>query len=88
MVLNVLSKCFSSSGAGGLEIVHTLLDLCVSSFRRDHGNILCIAPMLTDDPRRACSIEINNSILFASVLVFHWFWHFSVAIELSAPLRR
>ena len=30
----------------------TLLDLCVSSLRRGHANLLCIAPMLTDDPRR------------------------------------
>ena len=32
----------------------TLLDLCVcvSSLRRGHANILCIVPILTDDPRR------------------------------------
>ena len=30
----------------------TLLDLCVSSLRRGHANLLCIVPMLTDDPRR------------------------------------
>ena len=30
----------------------TLLGLCVSSLRRDHANLLCIVPMLTDDPRR------------------------------------
>ena len=30
----------------------TLLDLCVSSLRRGHANILCILPNLTDDPRR------------------------------------
>ena len=30
----------------------TLLDLCVSSLRRVHVNLLCIAPTLTDDPRR------------------------------------
>ena len=27
----------------------TLLDLCVSSLRRGHANILCIVPFLTDD---------------------------------------
>ena len=26
--------------------------VCVSSLRRGHANILCIAPILTDDPRR------------------------------------
>ena len=29
-----------------------LLDLCVSSLRRGHFNLLCIAPSLPDDPRR------------------------------------
>ena len=30
----------------------TLLDLCVSSLRRGHANLLCIIPILTDDSRR------------------------------------
>ena len=30
----------------------TLLDLCVSSLRRGHANLLCVVPILTDDPRR------------------------------------
>ena len=30
----------------------TLLDLCVSSLRRGQANLLCIVPILTDDPRR------------------------------------
>ena len=61
----------------GLQ-VHTckklvsLLDLCVSSLRRGHANLLCIVPILTDDPRREsilnfrlkCStIHGNNRIL-------------------------
>jgi hypothetical protein len=29
----------------------TLLDLCVSSLRRGHANLLCSVPILTDDPR-------------------------------------
>ena len=33
----------------------TLLDLCVSSLRRGHANLLCIVPSLTDDPRRESS---------------------------------
>ena len=32
--------------------ISTLLDLCVSSLRRGHANLLCIVPILTDDPRR------------------------------------
>ena len=30
----------------------TLLDLCGSSLRWGHANLLCIVPMSTDDPRR------------------------------------
>ena len=50
----------------------SLLDLCVSSLRRGHANLLCIVPILTDDPRREskcifrseCStIHENNRIL-------------------------
>ena len=35
-----------------IYMLFTLLDLCVSSLRRVHANLLCIVPMLTDDPRR------------------------------------
>jgi len=35
----------------------TLLDLCVSSLRRGHANLLCIVPILTDDPRRESKKE-------------------------------
>ena len=35
----------------------TLLDLCVSSLRRGHANLLCIVPILTDDPRRESEIS-------------------------------
>ena len=33
----------------------TLFDLCVSSLRRGHANLLCIVPILSDDPRRESS---------------------------------
>ena len=33
----------------------TLLDLCVSSLRRGHANLLCIVPILTDVPRKDSS---------------------------------
>ena len=39
----------------------TLLDLCVSSLRRGHANLLCIVAILTDDPRR-------ESLLLSSLL--------------------
>ena len=34
----------------------TLLDLCVSSLRRGHANLLCIVPILTDDLRRGSNM--------------------------------
>ena len=37
-----------------------LLDVCVSSLRRGHANILCIVPSLTDDPRRESSQVIRD----------------------------
>ena len=42
------------SGMGMLEGKKfcTLLDLCVSSLRRGHANLLCIVPILADVPRK------------------------------------
>ena len=37
----------------------TLLDLCVSSLRRGHANLLCIVPILTDDPRRESEMKLR-----------------------------
>ena len=43
----------------------TLLDLCVSSLRRGHANLLCIVPILTDDPRRESNNEgVQNLLVF------------------------
>ena len=36
----------------------TLLDLCVSSLRRGHANLLCIVPILSDDPRRESGFRV------------------------------
>ena len=38
----------------------TLLDLCVSSLRRGHANLLCIVPILTDDPRRESEMKCSR----------------------------
>ena len=35
-----------------MKSLFALLDVCVSSLRRGHAYLLCIVPMLTDDPRR------------------------------------
>ena len=38
----------------------TLLDLCVSSLRRGHAYLLCIVPMLTDDPRGESELKYRR----------------------------
>ena len=41
-------------------------DLCVSSLRRGHANLLCIVPILTDDPRReseCCASRFRHTLL-------------------------
>ena len=38
-------------GERGEKNLVTLLDLCVSSLRRGHANLLCIVPILSDDLR-------------------------------------
>jgi len=39
-------------------LLFTPLDLCVSSLRRGHANLLCIVPSLTDDPRREYTLPV------------------------------
>ena len=47
----------------------TLLDLCVSSLRRGHANLLCIVPILTDDLRRGSDFDIEGAQLQHSAFV-------------------
>ena len=48
----VLFSLIKSTRTKVTKKLFTLLDLCVSSLRRGHANLLCIVPILTDDPRR------------------------------------
>ena len=48
---NVCSATLTKTGYRWTKKLCTLLDLCVSSLRRGHANLLCIVPILTDDPR-------------------------------------
>ena len=50
-------------------LLFTLLDLCVSSLRRGHANLLCIVPSLTDDPRRE-SIHTYIYIIYIYIYVY------------------
>ena len=57
IVVLVIISCQASAALDPVEQpcfqeLFTLLDLCVSSLRRGHANLLCIVPILTDDPRR------------------------------------
>ena len=45
-----------------------LLDLCVSSLRRGHANLLCIVPILTDDPPYL-SLSLLLSLLLLLLLL-------------------
>ena len=42
---------FPGAALGPQKNLVTLLDLCVSSLRRGHANLLCIVPILSDDLR-------------------------------------
>ena len=59
---------------GGLCTWHrtllTLLDSCVSSLRRGHANLLCIVPILTDDPRRESCVDLLSCFCVLVCLSF------------------
>ena len=40
----------------------TVWQKCVSSLRRGHANLLCIVPILSDDPRRESSCRLLENI--------------------------
>ena len=48
------------------HVMFTLLDVCVSSLRRGHANLLCIVPILTDDSPRESSTPL------CLLLVYVW----------------
>ena len=61
-LLVCLSECLCPYVA---KQISTLPNLCVSSLRRGHANLLCIVPILTDDPRRE---SVTARILLGSLL--------------------
>ena len=50
--------CVRGAQCGERKKFGTLLDLCVSSLRRGHANLLCIVPIFADDPRR---VSVSSS---------------------------
>jgi hypothetical protein len=73
-----------------IKKLFTLLDLCVSSLRRGHANLLCIVPILTDDPRRESEIIERSSDLSLSLslsLSFSLSLSLALSLSLSLSLR-
>ena len=56
-------------GPEGYKKLGTLLDLCVSALRRGHANLLCVVPILSDDPRRESDSEAWQNIGIVDKLV-------------------
>ena len=66
----------------------TLLDLCVSSLRRGHANLLCIVPILTDDLRRGSNRRISNAFEIHRRAATFQRCGFAVWIVYAALVRR
>ena len=53
-------------------VLHFSICVCVSSLRRNHANILCVVPSLTDDPRRESGKDGK---------LLHALWHDTVNFQ-------
>ena len=57
VLFSILTQPIAGNTHGAVEQLSeykemfTLLDLCASSLRRGNANLLCIVPILSDDPR-------------------------------------
>ena len=71
--LACLLACMASEKLG------TLLDLCMSSLRKNHANLLCIVPILSDDPR---GVSVGLSLSLSS-----FFLRASGASQAHRPLK-
>ena len=49
---DICFRKYTVTQGSDIDVLFTPLDLCVSSLRRGHANLLCIVPILADDPRR------------------------------------
>ena len=73
------SQCVGPMG-GSPKKLFTLLDLCVSSLRRGHANLLYIVPILTDDPRRESKGKGRDAV---NKKIFH-----HICFSVSCSVRR
>ena len=83
----VLPKCERSwqgfPGKTTEKKLFTLLDLCVSSLRRGHANLLCIVPILTDDPRRESDSHCAKKWIPAQNVVANKTLHFETPLRID-----
>merc|ERR1711903_119598 len=63
----LVHACLDVGKCGKRKKLFTLLDLCVSSLRRGHANLLCIVPILTDDPRRESTMMMMMMMMNAGL---------------------
>ena len=54
--------CHSTKHTQSTKNLEPFLDLCVSSLRRGHANLLCIVPILTDVPERTMMLETRRYV--------------------------
>ena len=68
------TSCAEQQSSRGQKNLVTLLDLCVSSLRRGHANLLCIVPIFADDlfQGSACSVNRAQSSAPAPVALRLW----------------
>ena len=59
---------FSQTGRVSQKILEPFLDLCVSSLREGHANLLCIVPILTDVAEATAHCGHTAFILASSCL--------------------
>ena len=71
MCASRIERQLLGQNTNGCKKLCTLLDLCVSSLRRGHANLLCIVPILTDDPRRESESVLERMSAIA------WAWYFA-----------
>jgi hypothetical protein len=68
----------------------TLLDLCVSSLRRGHANLLCIVPILTDgnpegNPRWERILAVRRLIIFEYVYCHRRYYSYVLPCTCIVP---
>ena len=82
LIFSVCHPCAAASSASRAKKTW-YTNLCVSSLRRGHANLLCIVPILSDDPRRESGmVRKNQNFLLLLLLLREDFQknlvHFSI----------